>query len=277
MDPQHQELTSRPPKQPPTASPPPQQEESSSDSLLRSWFQEKFPGQELPSYLQPHIETVPPRRQWHEIVPKSKPLPWHKSPERLMLQKLFPHLDSLGMEQRPRNIIPKPRPRPRPRLGVQHEILSLILEPDSPPRPRLQHTIVFEQDSLRPQPRPKQEIVLAPVSHPRPRPQHAVILEEDSLSRQPRPDQELVLAPDKTPMWPPGRRIYLDIPPPPLPSESPSSLPMQIEQAQLPSNPPSKCSPQCWIFTFMFVLIFTGVVLFALVYVFRHHYLHIKS
>lgn len=127
------------------------------ESQVLPWFQEIFPGQDLPPCLQPETENDPPRDdtlQRMQSLPRSNPVPWHKSRERLLLRELYPHLDALCTDSisRKRQGLQPPRPpRPRPQAI---SFLSL----DSPPRSSPPH-----QQDIVPAP-PQQEIVLAPPS-----------------------------------------------------------------------------------------------------------------
>ncbi|KAL5100098.1 hypothetical protein RYX36_004425 [Vicia faba] len=152
--------SSRPPRPPRKNAAPPSQlsrqqpQESSpgiEESQLLSWFQEIFPGQDLPLCLQPETNNDPPRDytlQRMQSLPRSNPVPWHKSRERLLLRELYPHLDALCTDS----------------ISKQREGLL----PPRPPRPRLQAIPFPSLDSPPRSPPPQQqEIVLAPPSPPK--------------------------------------------------------------------------------------------------------------
>ncbi|CAK8536594.1 unnamed protein product [Lathyrus sativus] len=123
-------ISSRPPRPPRRNTAPSSQvsqrqpQESSpeiKESQLLSWFQEIFPGRDLPPCLQPETNNVPPRDyslQRMPSLPRSNAVPWHKSPERLLLRELYPHLDVLCTD-----LVDKPggglRPRRPPRSQPQ--------------------------------------------------------------------------------------------------------------------------------------------------------------
>ncbi|KAL5082254.1 hypothetical protein RYX36_010675 [Vicia faba] len=136
--------SSHPPRPPRKNAAPPSQlsrqqpQESSQgiqESQLLSWFQEIFPGQDLPLCIQPETNNDPPRDytlQRMQSLPRSNPVPWHKSRERLLLRELYPHLDALCTDSisKQREGLLQPRPR-----------LQAIPFPslDSPPRSHKNH------------------------------------------------------------------------------------------------------------------------------------------
>lgn len=140
--------SSRPPRPPRKNNAPPshvsqrQPQESSpgiQESQLQSWFEEIFPGQDLPPCLQPETNNVPPgdySLQRVQSLPRSNPVPWHKSRERLLLREIYPHLDShcTDLVSRPREGLQPPRPprrRPPPQVIA---FPSLDSPPQSPPQ-----------------------------------------------------------------------------------------------------------------------------------------------
>ncbi|KAK2375450.1 hypothetical protein QL285_076339 [Trifolium repens] len=156
MDPPKQQQQST--NSPPLLQPSSPQESSSEiqDSEFHTWFQEIFPGRQLPASFQPEQTSVPRKdsslpHPHLQSLPRSNPLPWHDSPERLLLRELYPHLDSQcttgsasDSRQRNRVLATRPPRPPRPRRESQEEN---VLAP-RPPRPRRE-----EDNVLAPPPR----------------------------------------------------------------------------------------------------------------------------
>ncbi|WJX57414.1 hypothetical protein P8452_42979 [Trifolium repens] len=124
---------------PPKQQPSPQESSSEiQDSEFLAWFQEIFPGRQLPPSFQPE-QTIVPRKDslphpHLQSLPRSNPLPWHDSPERLLLRELYPHLDSQCTTGSDRVLTPRPPRPPHPRREEE----NVIAPPHRPPRPSLQ-------------------------------------------------------------------------------------------------------------------------------------------
>ncbi|GAU45974.1 hypothetical protein TSUD_401140 [Trifolium subterraneum] len=194
MNPQHKSV---PPKQnPSTNSPPPLPQESAApksslemeDAEFLTWFQETFPGRELPpDFLVPCKDSLlHPRPQ---SLPRAKPLPWRKSPERLLLRT---HLGSQSTDSvsQQRNVLAPQPPQPRPQ-----QMIFPPLDSVSEPRPPRQHKNVLAQPPRR---ESQEEKVLSPQPrHPRPPP----LQQENVLARllEIESQEEKVLAPPPPP------------------------------------------------------------------------------